>query len=216
MAAQISLLINAGGRSRRMGEPKALLPVPPHGQPLLTTIVQRLQALAPDAIVVIANDPQIRERAKLGATVRWLVDREEEVGPLGGIATGLDALTGWVICVASDMPLLNPALFTALLALARETDETGNDRWDAIVPLVDGYPEPMHALYHCRCLPAVEASLARGTYRATAFLAAIRVRYVEEAALRAVDPDLHSFLNANTPDEWAKICTLILNHRAAT
>ena len=124
---------------------------------------------------------------------------------MGGLATGLATCASWAICVACDLPLLNPALFAYFYTLAVATNPTGDEPWDAIVPLVNEYPEPLHALYHRRCLPAIITSLAKGERRATAFLPAVRVRYVNEAELRQVDPELLSFFNANTPDEWAQV-----------
>lgn len=208
-ANPMTLVINAGGQSRRMGQPKALLPLPPDNQPLLQVIVQRLQPLAPHKLVIVANDPAIRTQTTLGSAVLWLTDTYPDVGPLGGLATGLAACEGWAICVACDMPLLKPALFAYFGRLAAETDESGADRWDAIVPVVDDYPEPLHTLYHRRCLPAIEARLAAGQRRAGSFLPDVRVRYVPEAELRRIDPALHSFFNANTPEEWTQVLALL-------
>lgn len=204
MGKVLTLVINAGGQSRRMGQPKALLPVPPENRPLLAQIAHRFQALTPTQTVIIANDPAFPQQVALGDEIRWLTDAYSDAGPLGGIATGLAACAGWAIFVACDMPLLNPALFAHFCTLAAETEETGADRWDAIVPVVDGYPEALHTLYHRRCLPAVTARLAAGERRAICFLPDVRVRYVPEDELRQIDPALRSFFNANTPAEWTE------------
>ncbi len=208
MQDAFTLIINAGGASRRMGQTKALLPVPPAGRPLLAHLVERLQVLSPAATVIIANDPAIPQRAELGASVRWLPDRYGAIGPLGGIATGLDASTGWALIVACDLPLLNPTVLAALLAVAWQTE--GEGAWDAVVPVVAGRPEPLHALYHARCLPAALARIERGERRASAFLADVRVRYVAEAELRQWDPALRSFTNVNRPAEWAEILPQVI------
>lgn len=205
----VTLIINAGGQSRRMGQPKALLSLPPTNQSLLQVIMQRLQPLAAQKIVIIANDPAIHAQTAVGPDVLWLTDTYPDVGPLGGLATGLAACTGWAICVACDLPLLNPALFTYFLERSTATDATGADCWDAIVPVVADYPEPLHALYHRRCLPAIEACLAAGERRASSFLSAVRTHYVPEVDLRRIDPALHSFFNANTPAEWAQVLALV-------
>ena len=211
----LTLIVNAGGQSRRMGQPKALLPMPPDNQPLLQQIVQRLQPLSPQQTLVIANDPSFRQQVDLGESVIWLTDAYPGVGPLGGLATGLAACDGWALFVACDMPLVNPTLFAHFCRLAAESGaegvaETVNvDRWDAIVPVVDNYPEALHTLYHRRCLPAIAARLAAGERRVICFLPDVRVRYVDEAELRQYDPLLHSFLNANTPEEWAQVLTLV-------
>lgn len=202
-----SLIINAGGESQRMGHPKALLPL--DGRPLVATIVERLQGLAAQGTTVIANNPQIRLGSTLGTEVRWLSDLYENIGPLGGIATGLNAITGWGIFVACDMPLLNYQLLERLCTIASETDDNGVEQWDAVVPIVHGYPEPLHACYHRRCYAAVAQSITTGRRRATSFLADVRVRYVQETELCAIDPELRSFLNANTPEEWQRILALL-------
>ena len=198
----LSLIINAGGHSQRMGSPKALLPLPPDGRPLITHIARRLRPFVTQQTIVIANDSQIESMAGMDDETVWLADDYPGLGPLSGIATGLAACTGWAICVACDMPLLNPALFAHFCMLAAEQDEAGNDRWDAVVPLVNAYPEPLHALYHHRCLTAIRQRIVDRQLRATSFLPDVRVRYVYEAELRRLDPELHSFFNANTPADW--------------
>ncbi|MCE7986101.1 MAG: molybdenum cofactor guanylyltransferase [Caldilinea sp. CFX5] len=205
---ELTLIINAGGKSQRMGQPKALLSLPPTNTPLLQVIYQRLQQLAPQHTLVIANDPTFRAKVTLPDDVRWLPDAYPNTGPLGGLATGLATCASWAICVACDLPLLNPALFAYFYTLTVETNPAGAEAWDAIVPLVNEYPEPLHALYHRRCLPAILAALAKGEWRATAFLPTVRVRYVHEPELRQFDPELRSFFNANTPDEWAQVVAL--------
>ncbi len=189
-----TLLINAGGVSRRMGRPKALLPAPGSGVPLLRHIAARLLPLARE-LVVIANDPAIPAVIEpLGGS--WLADAFPGSGPLGGLATGLAARDGWHICVACDLPFVEPAVFRYLLAQA-------DDDWDAVIPRVEGLAQPLHALYHRRCLPAVENALGLGERRMDSFLAQVRTCFVGEDALRPLDPALHSFFNVNTPEEWA-------------
>ena len=60
-----------------------------------------------------------------------------------------------------------------------------------------------------RCLPAIEARLAEGQRRVISFMPDVRTRYVQEDELRRVDPDLRSFVNANTPEEWEAALDLL-------
>lgn len=191
-----TLLINAGGASRRMGQPKALLPAPGSGELLIRHIAARLRPLADD-LLVIANDPAIGAAVKV-LDARCLADAFPGTGPLGGLATGLAALDGWCICVACDLPFVQPDVFRYLIAQS-------DDEWDAVVPLVAGRPQPLHALYHRRCLPAVEAALHTSGRRMDSFLPQVRTRFVLEEELRPIDPDLRSFVNVNTPEEWAAL-----------
>lgn len=204
----LTLIINAGGKSRRMGASKALLPVPPNDTPLIAHVAARLALLKPARLVVVTNDPQLSTAAQLPAGTVFIPDAYPDTGTLGGIATGLQHAPDWAVVVACDLPLVSARLFAHLVELAGEQQD-GEDRWDAIVPVVDGYEEPLHALYHRRCLPAIEMRLAEGQRRVISFMPDVRTRYVQEDTLRALDPDLHSFFNTNTPEEWAAALKLL-------
>jgi molybdopterin-guanine dinucleotide biosynthesis protein A len=208
----MTLVINAGGQSRRMGTAKALLPVPPHDTPLIAHMAARLLPLKPSRMVVVANDQRLAALAQLPPHTIFVPDAYPDTGTLGGIATGLRETPDWALVVACDLPFASAALFGALLALASEqkaAESGGGDRWDAIVPIVNEYEQPLHALYHRRCLEAIEAQLAQGQRRVISFMPHVRTRYVAEEELRATDPHLRSFFNANTPEEWAEARRLL-------
>ena len=211
MLHDLTLVVNAGGQSRRMGQPKALLPTPA-GDPLLVHVLRRLAPLAPARTILVANDPAIAALRTLPPGTRCLADAYPDTGTLGGIATGLGAAPGWAAVVACDLPFVRVAIFAHLCAIAGEQAESG-DRWDAVVPIVDGYAEPLHALYHRRCLPAIVARLDAGERRVISFLPDVRTRYVDEADLRAIDADLSSFVNVNTPEEWAAVQAVLAASR---
>lgn len=200
-----------------MGRPKALLPVPPDDTPLLAHVVARLRGIVAEEIVVVANDPGLADALRLGDSVTWVRDAWPDTGTLGGIATGLQQVTDWGLIVACDLPLVSARLCEHLIALAtgggaREGVAEGAteiERFDVVVPVIDGYEEPLHALYHRRCLPWIEARLARGERRVISFFPDVRVRRVEEAELRQHDPNLHSFVNVNTPEEWEAALALL-------
>lgn len=199
--SSLALIINAGGESRRMGRSKALLPVPPDDTPLIAHVARRLASLPLDRVIVVANDPTLPAMAQLSAPTIFVADAYPGAGALGGIATGLQQIDGWAAVVACDLPLVNPQVFALLTHIAAERDEQG-ECWDAVVPVIGGYEEPLHALYHRRCLPAIEARLVQGQRRVISFMGDVRTRYVSEDQLRSIDPQLHSFVNANTPAEW--------------
>jgi molybdopterin-guanine dinucleotide biosynthesis protein A len=60
----------------------------------------------------------------------------------------------------------------------------------------------LFAVYRRTCLAAIAACLDAGDHRMFSFFAAVRTRYVKPDDLRVLDPDLRSFFNVNTPDDW--------------
>ena len=104
---KITLLINAGGKSRRMGQNKALLPLPPHGTPLVQHMLARLEPLGFGRTVIVTNDPELPHQVHLPQSVTYVTDAYPDKGALGGIATGLRDASGWMLALACDMPLVN-------------------------------------------------------------------------------------------------------------
>lgn len=204
-----SLVINAGGQSRRMGQAKALLPVPKSGQPLLRHMIERLHALPIDRVIVVANQPNWVQYLPSELPTLYVPDAYPGAGPLGGLATGVQACPDWGICLACDLPLVNPRVLQFLCELAGESLKAGGARWDAIVPQIGGYEQPLHALYQRSVAPAIIKCLAAGERRVTSFLPHVRVRWVSETELRPLDPNLSSFFNVNTPEEWAEAVRLL-------
>ncbi|MCY4079867.1 MAG: molybdenum cofactor guanylyltransferase [Caldilineaceae bacterium] len=210
------MLILAGGNSRRMGRDKLLLPVPPYGIPLVRHVAERLLPLAAK-VTVVANDPSICAAVQglgrsasqwdgegMGAhtIVSCFRDDVPGDGPLGGLATGLREAGEWALTVAGDMPFVSAACCRYLL-------ESSDADCDAVVPVLDGQAQPLHAVYSRRCLPSVERALAAGRRRMDSFWEEARVRKVEAEQMRALDPDLLTFTNVNTPSEWEKALVLL-------
>jgi molybdopterin-guanine dinucleotide biosynthesis protein A len=189
MSDDASAIILAGGKSTRLGRDKAsetLL-----GVSMLQRVVSRIQGLVGEIIVVRAAS-QTLANIETSAALRVVEDVYAESGPLGGIYSGLSAITSpRALTVACDMPLLQPDLLAGLLLLA-------SDDYDAVVPTNDMYlPEPLCAVYSTRCLPATQLQLGAGALKVALFLDRVRVRYVPPTEWRAWDPDGLSFLNVN-------------------
>jgi molybdopterin-guanine dinucleotide biosynthesis protein A len=181
----------AGGQSRRFGRNKALEPY--RGKRFIDQCVESLRPHC-DPVLLVANDLSLYY--DVDATL--IRDVMTHQGPLGGIYTALLFSPGeWVLVKATDMPFLVPDLITLLLQ-AREGG-------DAVVPTVGEYYEPLLALYHRRCLPAVADTLQRGEKRVIEFYSKVKVRTVSEAEWRPVDPHGRSFWNMNTPEDWEQL-----------
>ncbi len=188
-----SAVVLAGGASRRMGRDKRLLPwgVDADGQPrtLLQSVIDTLAAVADDVIVVANDRPNIN-----GARVA--PDAIPGSGSLGGILSGVEAARhDRVFVAAADMPFLNLALVRHLLSRV--------EGHDAVVPVVGGRPEPLHAVYGPAVAAAARTQIARGQLKIALAFEGLDVVWVPEAELRALDPELRSFRNVNTPEDYA-------------
>jgi len=183
--APLAVAILAGGSSRRMGRDKSLLPLA--GQPLLARVIERCAQLQVEMFLV-SNQPTVHQQFGLP----MVGDVLPGAGALGGLYTALlHSPAPDVLCVACDMPYLNPSL---LNALAQQRSGV-----DGVVPVIAGQPEPLHAVYNRACLPAIRAQIAAGDLRITGFYDQVRLRYVDESWVRRLDPELRSFVNLNTP-----------------
>jgi molybdopterin-guanine dinucleotide biosynthesis protein A len=120
-----------------------------------------------------------------------LTDIYPDMGPLGGVYTGLCASRNTAnITVACDMPFLNPGLLTWMAGLL--------DEHCAVVPRLDnGMIEPLHAVYSRKCVGTMEERLLKGQLGIYAFLKSVEVRYVEREESRKFDPEHLSFFNIN-------------------
>ena len=190
----VSAIVLAGGRSRRLGRDKAVEPF--GGQPLIRRVIERVEPLVDEIIVVVA-DAARGEALPLLDGERVALDIYPDGGSLGGIFSGLSAANNpWGLVVACDMPFLNRQLFRHMLGL--------RDGCDAVVPVPGDYPEPTHALYARKCLPHIEAKLQANDLKISGFFAEVNVLHLEEEEVRQFDPDLRSFFNVNSPEDLAQ------------
>ena len=198
-AAPVTGIILAGGKSRRLGRDKTTLPWPPPapGQPAAPGTPTLLAVTAGRLATVCAEVLLVGYRGEHHPLpFRTVPDAYPDSGSLGGIYSGLAAAGGWSFAIAADMPFLNLALVRHMLSLPRE--------WDALVPVIAGRPEPLHALYGPACLPAMRERIEARRLKITGFFDAVRVCYLDEATVHGFDPELRSFFNINTPADLAR------------
>ena len=195
----VSGIVLAGGRSRRLGRDKAVEPL--GGKPLVRRVIDRLADVVDQMVVVVADIEQA-ERLPLPDSTLVVVDAYPDRGSLGGIFSGLSAASAeWGLVVACDMPFLNRRLLRHILDQRVEHD--------AVVPVLDGRPEPTHAAYSKVCLSPMERRLEARQLKIAGFFDDVRVRPVSEAQVDEIDPDRLSFLNVNTPDDLERALALV-------
>lgn len=188
--AEVTGLLLAGGRSRRMGVDKALLPF--DGRPLAVRVLGLLRQACP-VVLVVSGD---------GERLAWLgcgqvADAVPGAGPLGGLAAGLERVrTPLAAVVAVDMPFASPAVLRMLA-----------ERWDgedAVVPVTGEGPQPLHAVYAASAAPALRAALAGPDRSVRGALRSLRVSWVGPEVWRAADPSGRFAVNLNRPEDLAR------------
>jgi len=185
-------VVLAGGPSRRMGRPKALLTV--GGEPLVRRVVTAALAVTDDVIVASRGALVERIQQVLPPGVRVVRDRRRVQAPLAGLEAGACASrAAYVAVLACDLPFVSAAVIRRLFVRARGAD-AAVPRWP------NGDLEPLAAVYRrSALLGAVLASLAAGERSNVEMIRRLRrVRFVPTSELRAVDPGLQSFRNLNT------------------
>ena len=185
-------IVLCGGKSSRMGLPKATLPF---GSEVMLQRVVRLLGEAVDPIVVVAAVAQ--ELPELCDDVIVTRDDREGRGPLQGMHAGLSVLEDRaeaVFATSCDVPLLLPSFVRRLI------DELGGH--DVAVPVEDGFHHPLASVYRVSVLPLIAKLLAEDQLRPRALYDLVDTKRVQIESLRKVDPTLGSLRNLNRSSDY--------------
>ncbi|MDE0688716.1 MAG: molybdenum cofactor guanylyltransferase [Candidatus Poribacteria bacterium] len=192
-------VILAGGKSRRMGENKALMRLGDNS--LIGHVIHRM-CLVTNELLLITNSPA--EYAHLDVPMHG--DILLGTGALGGIYTGLKrASHNTVLCVACDSPFVEPKLLTYLVSVLGE--------YDAVMPYTHREIHASHndvqitlqtlcAAYSKRCLPIIKSMLRDSELRVHALQERAHIKRVSPEVWQAFDPEGMSFFNINTPEDF--------------
>jgi molybdenum cofactor guanylyltransferase len=185
-------IVLCGGKSTRMGTPKATLPFGP--ETMLQRVVRLLSTVVGPTIVVAARQQPL---PALPDSVIVAEDEREQRGPLEGLRAGLKALPNSVdsaYVTSCDVPLLVPGFVTRMIELLGDHD--------IAVMEIDGFPHPLSAVYRRNVLPQVEALLQRDKLRPVFLFDAVNTRRIRPAEMTSVDPQLRTLRNLNTRDDY--------------
>jgi len=191
MIQAITVVIQAGGQSSRMGEDKALKPF--LGRPLIQRVIDRLTPIA-DELIVTTNRP-----AEYGfLNLRLIPDLKPGRGALGGLYTAIaSAASPLVAVVACDMPFASTMFFEGARRLMVEEEA------DVVIAKTDEGYEPLHALYRREsCLHAIESAIDADQWKVIAWFPKIKVRELTSQEVKEFDPSGLCFWNLNTPEEF--------------
>jgi molybdenum cofactor guanylyltransferase len=184
-------IVLAGGKSSRMGRPKASLPI--GGETMLGRVVRVLGEVASPVVVVAAVGQELPALPDGVVVVR---DEAPDLGPMQGLVTGLRYLVGradaaFVSCC--DAALLRAEFVRRMIELLDESL--------VAAPFVDDRLYPLTAVYRIGALPAAERMLAEGNRRVKSLMERVPTRLVRLEELGEVE----SLRNVNTPEEYRSI-----------
>ncbi|WP_456431896.1 molybdenum cofactor guanylyltransferase [Thermosulfuriphilus sp.] len=184
-----------GGQSRRFGENKALFQW--QGASFLERICQALEEVKL-SIYIISKKNQAHYYSDSGRKI--ITDLYPEQTPLVGLLSALEALPSrWVLLVACDMPAIQPPLLNYLITLAKNTSQ------GAIVPIYDGRPQPLLALYSKGIYPQAREYFLKGGRSLKGLVEQISVQFVPQKDWQRYDSQGLSFLNINRQEDLARL-----------
>lgn len=193
----LSAVILAGGDSKRMGTNKALLTL--DNVCLIDMIVEKLTANFREVLIVTDNG---RDFQHLNAVIVKDIIKQGEKNALRGVHAGLfHASSPAAFFVACDMPFLSSPLIHFMSKYALE--------YDAVVPRVGGYFQPLFAFYHRRILERITRSLEQQSFKITDFYAGLNMKEIDEASIQLFDPGMRSFFNINTRKDYEQALSFL-------
>ncbi|MEE8547527.1 MAG: molybdenum cofactor guanylyltransferase [bacterium] len=181
----ITGVVLVGGKGRRMGRDKVLIPV--HGKPIIEKTFRKIAPLFAETLVVGHHRPEFDE-----LKIQSHPDIIPDCGALGGIYTGLAlAQTPFIFAIASDMPFLDTDLMTSIAEVRQGAD--------AVIPKGSMGYEPLFAIYSTSCLNQIRENLEKGSLRVLEALEGMNVLNPEIPPVPEGAPDPLS--NLNTPQD---------------
>jgi len=195
-------VVLAGGRSSRMGRPKAALEW--HGSTLLYRTCALLGRTVNGPVVVVRAPAQPLPALPTG--VELVEDPVEGLGPMQGVAAGLAAVEDRAVAAfvcSTDMPFLHPAFIRRVLRRLSDPEI------DLVLPVAKGFRQPLAAGYRTRLARLITKLIAEGDLRPGMLIKHVNADLLDDEALladrdlAASDPNLDSVVNVNTPQEYS-------------
>ncbi len=188
-----SAVILAGGENKRFGSPKAFIEI--DGKTIIEIIVNKIQNSFKEIIVVTDQDIKT---GNMPVTVTGDIITNGQKSSLRGLHTGLKkSAYSDIFVIGCDMPFINVELVEYLHSFL-----PGNH---AVVPMIDGYAQPLFALYDKSCLPVIEESLKKEKLKISCLYKNLKIAYIFKEKIEEIDPGQKSFYNINTVEDFNKI-----------
>ena len=176
----------AGGRSRRMGQDKALLRV--RGETLVERALGTMRKVVSE-VAIVGDRPDLAHFAEI------VPDLASGVGPVAGLVAGTGHCTReWALFMPVDVPEMSAETLTQMLDAARESDALG------LVPLADGIPQPLCVVLHRTLHDGLAQQMLSGERKVLRALEGAAGPRLIFMPMRGLD----QFANLNTPEDVAE------------
>ncbi|MBC8230385.1 molybdenum cofactor guanylyltransferase [bacterium] len=197
MQNQLTGVILAGGKSRRMGGyNKALLRI--GNQTIIQRVLEVLKQVTSSQLL-ITNFPEEYEFLDIPMKPDILPGK----GAFGGIYTGLSASeTLYCLVVACDMPFLNVDFLRYMTQLVKDPVLSEAQGYDIVIPKHGKGYEPLCAIYAKACIPHIEKLLKSNRLTIIDAFFDIRLRHVSESEIKNYDAEGWMFFNINTQEDY--------------
>lgn len=144
-------------------------------------------------IIIVTNTPESHEYLRVDLAPDLVLGK----GPLGGIYSGLIASKDeYNFVVSCDLPFLNAELISYMIELS--------NRYDITVVKLNGFMEPLHAVYSKHCLIPIKRQLDRDELKIQSFFGEMKVRYLMNSEIKKYDSKGIAFFNVNAEDDLKK------------
>jgi molybdopterin-guanine dinucleotide biosynthesis protein A len=185
--AIITGIILCGGKSKRLGRDKAFVKL--EGRNIIERVVDNLAPVV-NELIIVADEEKQSVYSSLESNLKVVTDKYRDKSALGGLYTGLHYSSySYSIIVACDMPFLNINLLKYMVSIA--------DGYDAVIPKIGNYIEPLHGIYSHDCMNNAEKLINENNLSIRGLISQINTRYVLKREIEMYDPELISFFNIN-------------------
>lgn len=188
--SQVSCVILAGGKNKRIGQEKAFLKI---GKK--TIIEQQKDTLSKifEEIIIVTNTLNSFKNIK----AKVVKDIVPASGPLGGLYSGLAVSSNiHSFLIGCDMPFINLKLIKFMIKQIGEND--------IVVPVSSKGIETLFAIYSINCLETIKQQIELRNLRLSDILNFHKVRYISQEEVEKIDREGFSFFNVNTPADYER------------